>query len=503
MRYLLFSSPFLFCVFIGCGYPTYYSQPAPQLAEVQGEEYDSIVENEFFAVSESPLSTFSIDVDGASYSNIRRMINDGYLPPTDAVRIEEMINYFGYNYNEPSNGEIFSISTEVAPAPWNTRHQIVQIGIKGEELHLKDLPPSNLVFLLDVSGSMQSYDKLPLLKSGFRLLVEQLREDDQVAIVVYAGSSGVVLEPTSGSEKEKIIQAIENLEAGGSTAGAQGIERAYDLAKEMYEDGANNRVILATDGDFNVGISSDDKLVRLIEGKRDEGVFLSVLGFGTGNLQDSKMEKIANHGNGNYYYIDSILEAKKVMVSEFGGTMFTIAKDVKIQVEFNPANVESYRLIGYENRILEARDFNDDTKDAGELGSGHTVTALYEIVPKGVGQGIDPLKYQTPKTVDHPFSDEILTLKMRFKQPDSDQSMLVSEVVRTTDVATSMSSELSFASSVAGFGMLLRDSQYKGETDFELILDLAQNGILNDENGYRSEYLRLVQHAELLYPVSQ
>ena len=374
--------------------PAYYDN-------INSEEYETISENTFKWASKTPLSTFSIDVDGASYSNVRRMIMDGRLPVKDAVRVEELINYFNYDYEAPRSEHPFSVNTEVGKAPWNPNHQLVQVGIQGAKIDVENLPPSNLVFLLDVSGSMSYDDKLPLLKKGLKLLTNQLREEDYVSIVVYAGSSGLVLPPTSGAQKETILEALNKLNAGGSTAGAAGIKQAYQVAKEYFRENGNNRVILATDGDFNVGVSSNDELIKLIEEKRNDGIFLSVLGFGSGNLKDSKMEQIANNGNGNYYYIDNLLEAKKVLVTEMGGTLHTIAKDVKIQVEFNPQNVKAYRLIGYENRLLADEDFNNDKKDAGEVGSGHTVTALYEIIPHGVHtdtslSDIDPLKYQTP-----------------------------------------------------------------------------------------------------------
>ncbi|MEQ9266793.1 MAG: von Willebrand factor type A domain-containing protein [Balneolaceae bacterium] len=467
------------------------------------EQYDAISENIYKWAKQTPLSTFSIDVDAASYSNVRRMIMDGALPPVDAVRVEEMINYFTYDYSQPINGHPFSVETEVAPAPWNPSHQLVQIGIQGEQVDADNLPPSNLVFLLDVSGSMGSHDKLPLLKKGFKLLVNQLREEDYVSIVVYAGSSGLVLPPTSGYEKETILEALDRLQSGGSTAGAQGIKQAYDIALKNFREDANNRVILATDGDFNVGVSSDKALVKLIEEKRDHGIFLSVLGFGTGNLKDSKMEKIADHGNGNYYYIDNLLEAKKVLVSEMGGTLHTIAKDVKIQVEFNPANVQAYRLIGYENRLLADEDFNDDKKDAGELGSGHTVTALYEVVPVGatIDSGlldVDPLKYQTPKTPTKGLSDEIMTVKLRYKEPQGDDSKLITHVIKTTEVSETLSENLSFSAAVASFGMLLRDSKFKGDATFDLVDQLARNGKGSDMNGYRSEFIKIAELADLL-----
>lgn len=468
------------------------------------EEYDKINENGFQFVQSKPLSTFSIDVDEASYSNIRRMIMDGYLPPADAVRIEELINYFNYNYAEPIDEHPFAIHSEIASAPWNSNHQIVQIGLKGEEIEREEMLPNNLVFLLDVSGSMNSPDKLDLLKKGFRLLVNELGEEDYVSILVYAGSSGMVLPPTSGFQKEKILQAIDNLRAGGSTAGAAGIKLAYETAKENYNENSNNRVILATDGDFNVGVSSDDELIELIEARRNDGIFLSVLGFGTGNIKDSKMEKIANHGNGNYYYIDNLLEAKKVLVSEMGGTLHTIAKDVKIQVEFNPSLVQAYRLIGYENRLLEDHEFNDDTKDAGELGSAHTVTALYEIVPVGIdfnpNQGdVDPLKYQTVVPNDQSNLDELMTVKFRYKKPDENRSKLITNVIMQQDLELEMSADLSFSSAVAMFGMLLRNSEHAGDSSFELVNEYARKGLMNDENGYRAEFLRISELADLLY----
>ncbi len=468
------------------------------------EEYEVITENGFQVVQSNPLSTFSIDVDGASYSNVRRIIMEGSLPPSDAVRIEEFINYFNYDYPKPTGNHPFSINTEVASAPWNQNHQLVKIGIKGEEIDRSEMLPNNLVFLLDVSGSMNSPDKLPLLKKGFRLLVNELGEEDYVSIVVYAGSSGLVLPPTSGFDKEKIFQAIDNLNAGGSTAGAAGIQLAYETAKKYYRSNANNRVILATDGDFNVGVSNDDALVELIEEKRNDGIFLSVLGFGSGNLKDSKMEKIANHGNGNYNYIDNLLEAKKVLVSEMGGTLHTIAKDVKIQIEFNPNQVQAYRLIGYENRLLEHHEFNDDTKDAGELGSGHTVTALYEVVPVGVefdtnSLDVDPLKYQQVQPNPNADSNELMTVKFRYKHPSEDQSTLISEIIGLPGSDLEMSPDLSFSAALASFGMILRDSEHKGEATFELVKELAQRGIQNDHKGYRSEFLRIVDLAELIY----
>ncbi|MBO6621735.1 MAG: von Willebrand factor type A domain-containing protein [Balneola sp.] len=477
--------------------------PPPAFRDYNTEEYAEISENTFKWATKTPLSTFSIDVDGASYSNVRRMLMDGRLPVKDAVRVEELINYFNYDYEHPVGEHPFSVNTEVGKAPWNPDHQLVQIGIQGEKVEADNLPPSNLVFLLDVSGSMSSHDKLPLLKKGFKLLTNQLREDDYVSIVVYAGNSGLVLPPTSGADKETILEALNKLNARGSTAGAAGIKQAYQVAKEHFRKDGNNRVILATDGDFNVGVSSNSELVDLIEEKRDEGIFLSVLGFGSGNLKDSKMEQIANNGNGNYYYIDNLLEAKKVLVSEMGGTLHTIAKDVKIQVEFNPQNVKAYRLIGYENRLLADEDFNNDEKDAGELGAGHTVTALYEVIPHGVDidsslSDIDPLKYQTPTTPVNGFNDELMTVKLRYKQPDGDKSQLLSQVIKRSD-RSELSENLKFAASVASFGMLLRDSKFKGNSSFEMVQQLAKESKGIDENGYRAEFIKIVELAELLY----
>ncbi|MEQ9415232.1 MAG: von Willebrand factor type A domain-containing protein, partial [Cyclobacteriaceae bacterium] len=393
------------------------------------EEYDGINENIFQGALQNPLSTFSIDVDAASYSNIRRFINNGGRPPKDAVRIEEMINYFQYDYQQPKGSDPFSIYTEISNAPWNENHRLVHIGLQGKKIPTENLPASNLVFLIDVSGSMSSANKLPLLKASFKLLVNQLRAQDRVAIVVYAGAAGLVLPSTSGACREEIIEALDNLQAGGSTAGGAGIELAYKVAKENFKDNGNNRVIIATDGDFNVGSSSNASMERLIEEKRGDGIFLTALGYGMGNYKDSKMEILADKGNGNYAYIDNILEAQKVLVNEFGGTLFTIAKDVKLQVEFNPAKVQAYRLIGYENRVLRNEDFNNDKKDAGDLGSGHTVTALYEIIPVGVESEfykIDELKYQN--LVNNSFattSKELLTVKFRYKDPSENESKLI------------------------------------------------------------------------------
>lgn len=467
--------------------------------EPNTEEYDRIYENDFEVVGQHPLSTFSIDVDNASYTNVRRFLNDYEMPPKDAVRIEEFINYFDYDYPQPSSEHPFAIYTEVSEAPWNQKHQLLHIGLQGKNIPTEKLPPSNLVFLIDVSGSMSDDNKLPLLKESFKLLVKQLRPEDKVAIVVYAGAAGLVLPSTAGNQKEEILEALEELSAGGSTAGGEGIKLAYKIAIESFQKKGNNRVILATDGDFNVGASSDAEMVRLIEEKRKSGVFLTCLGFGMGNYKDSKMEKLADKGNGNYAYIDNMQTAKKVLVKEFGGTLFTIAKDVKLQLEFNPSKVQAYRLIGYENRLLDDEDFNDDSKDAGELGAGHTVTALYEIIPVGVEsefvRKVDKLKYQTHKVRNKSqHSKELLTIKFRYKAPKGSKSKLIEETVlgKVLDLEKS-SDNFRFSASVAGFGMLLRDSKYKGSASFESILDLAQKSKGKDIEGYRAEFLELVQ----------
>jgi Ca-activated chloride channel family protein len=469
------------------------------------EGYDNIVENRFLKVTDNPLSTFSIDVDAASYSNIRRMLNYNQLPPAGAVRIEEMINYFSYQYPQPIGSDPFSINTEIAACPWNKEHRLVSIGLQGKKIPTADLPPSNLTFLIDVSGSMETEDKLPLVKSSMKLLVDQLREQDKVSIVVYAGNAGLVLPPTSGAEKMKIKQAIDNLQAGGSTAGGQGIMLAYKTAQSNLITAGNNRVILCTDGDFNVGISSDDELERLIEDKRKTGIFLTVLGYGTGNYQDAKMQKLADKGNGNHAYIDNQNEAKKVLVSEFGGTLFTIAKDVKLQIEFNPAKVQGYRLIGYENRMLAKEDFNNDKKDAGELGSGHTVTALYEVVPVGadtdVFDKVDELRYQKPaeKAITITLAGELMNVKLRYKKPDEDISKLITHPVMDAKGSIVQSSEnLRFAAAVAEFGMLLRNSAYKGEGGYKLVEQLAGTATNNDAEGYRKEFVELVKKAQTL-----
>ncbi len=477
-------------------------------AKFNTEEYGNIVENSFLAANQNPLSTFSIDVDEAAYSNVRRFIQNGTLPPKGAVRLEEMVNYFDYDYAPPQNDDPFAVHTEIAACPWNEKHRLVHIGLKGKEIASEKLPPANLVFLIDVSGSMNEPNKLPLVQSSMKLLTDQLRENDKVAIVVYAGAAGLVLPSTSGNNKTKIKEAIDNLEAGGSTAGVEGIKLAYKIAKENYSANGNNRVILATDGDFNVGTSSDDELVNLIETERKSNVFLTVLGFGMGNYKDSKMQQLADKGNGNHAYIDNLNEAKKVLVKEFGSTLFTIAKDVKIQVEFNPAKVQSYRLLGYENRMLQKEDFNDDKKDAGELGAGHTVTALYEIIPAGVKDEftgtVDDLKYQTPPMSNENFNDEMLTIKLRYKKPAGDESKLIVQPVPDKNTSIENTSDnFRFSAAVASFGMLLRSSAYKQNATYEEVIALAKNAKGKDVNGYRNEFIELVERAASLSVVKK
>ncbi len=480
-----------------------YYRPAPVTNQPPNtEEYAEIVENGFKNPFNNPLSTFSIDVDAASYSNVRRFLNQGQRPPKDAVRIEEMINYFNYDYEQPNGNDPFSINTEISSSPWNPNHKLVHIGLQGKDIPTDDLPPSNLVFLLDVSGSMGAPNKLPLLKTAFKLLVDKLRPEDKVAIVVYAGAAGEVLPSTSASEKEKIMNALNQLNAGGSTAGGAGINLAYSIAKQNFKKGGNNRIILATDGDFNVGASSNKAMEELIEEKRDEGIFLTVLGFGMGNYKDSKMEILADKGNGNYAYIDNILEAQKVLVHEFGGTLFTIAKDVKIQVEFNPAKVQAYRLVGYENRILKDEDFNNDKKDAGELGSGHTVTALYEIIPVGVNSPfvVDDLKYQKTKTSEVANkSNELMTVKLRYKDPDGDKSkLIVKELIDKGVDLKATSNNFRWSAAVAAFGMQLTDSDFRGDMSYADIVELAKSAKGKDDNGYRAECINLIKSCELL-----
>jgi Ca-activated chloride channel family protein len=469
------------------------------------EDYDAITENRFRKASENPLSTFSIDVDAASYSNVRRFLNQGQLPANGSVRTEELINYFTYEYPQPKDGVPFSINTEISVCPWNNSHQLVLIGLQGKKIATENLPASNLVFLIDVSGSMQSPNKLPLVKSSMKLLVDQLRENDKVSIVVYAGSAGMVLNAASGEEKTRIKDAIDRLEAGGSTAGGEGIKLAYKTAKNNFIKSGNNRVIICTDGDFNIGVSSDAALETLIEEERKSGVFLTVLGFGMGNYKDNKMQKLADRGNGNHAYIDGEKEARKVLVHEFGGTLFTIAKDVKLQVEFNPASVQAYRLIGYENRMLQQEDFNNDGKDAGDLGSGHTVTALYEVIPVGVKndfeENTDTLKYSL-RSIVSASSIEMLTVKFRYKKPGEEKSKLLEHVV-VNKKSLNTSSNFRFASAVAEFGLLLTKSEFKQNASFENVLSLAKSATSKDPEGLRSEFIEMVETARRLSNVPE
>ncbi len=461
------------------------------------EDYGLITENRFLKPLDNPLSTFSIDVDAAAYSNIRRFINNGQKPPKDAVRIEELVNYFEYQHSQPKGDDPFAVDMEMANCPWAPDHKLLAISLQGKKIPYDNLPASNLVFLIDVSGSMSNANKLPLLKSSFKLLTDQLREKDRVSIVVYAGAAGVVLKPTPGNQKQAIKGALDKLEAGGSTAGGAGIQLAYKLARENFKEGGNNRVILATDGDFNVGESSDAGLVRLIEKERESGVFLTVLGFGMGNYKDNKMQELSGKGNGNHAYIDNISEAKKVLINEFGGTMFAIAKDVKLQLEFNPSKVAGYRLIGYENRMLNKEDFNDDKKDAGELGSGHTVTALYEIIPAGTESeflaDVDDLKYQNNK-IEKSSSKEWLTLKLRYKKPDGDKSQLITTTFdQKANNLEKTSDNFRWAAAVAEFGLLLRESPFKQEAKYSQAIQLARSAKGEDKNGYRHEFIRMLE----------
>lgn len=478
--------------------------PQPGNPVINDESYKNITENGFNDVQSNPLSTFSVDVDAASYSNVRRFINSGQLPPPDAVRIEEMINYFHYNLPGPSNNDPVAIHTELSSAPWNGNHRLLRIGLKARTIDINKLPPSNLVFLIDVSGSMDEPNKLPLVKASMKMLTDQLRTKDKVAIVVYAGQAGLVLPSTSGDKKETIDNAIDNLSAGGSTAGGEGIKLAYRIARENFMTKGNNRIIMATDGDFNVGPNSDEDMEQLIVKERDSKVAISIMGFGMGNLKDSKMETLADKGNGNYAYIDNITEARKALVTEFGGTLFTIAKDVKLQIEFNPAKVQAYRLLGYEDRMLNKEDFNNDKKDAGDMGSGHTVTALYEIVPAGIkddySMSVDPLKYQQSEPIPVPkASDEMLTIKFRYKENDSAASKMRFITVKDDPKGlNSTSADFRFAAAVAEFGMLLRDSQYKQHSTFDQVINLARTAKGEDQEGYRSEFIRLAESAKLL-----
>lgn len=469
--------------------------------DVSNEGYAEVTENGFLTPKEIPLSTFSIDVDAASYSNMRRFIQDGMLPPADAVRVEEMVNYFDYDYPQPDGDKPFEIITELGECPWNKDNKLLHIGLQGKKFESKDVPSSNLVFLIDVSGSMADENKLPLLKKAFKLLVSQLRAEDRVAIVVYASNTGIVLNSTSGSDKETILEAVENLQAGGCTAGADGLRLAYQTAEKNFVEGGNNRIILATDGDFNVGPSSNHEMEQMIIKYRDKGIFISVAGFGMGNYKDDKMEIIADKGNGNYSYIDNLMEAKKVFVNEFSSTLFTIAKDVKIQIEFNPAYVAEYRLVGYENRLLDEKDFENDKKDAGEMGAGHTVTALYEIVPVGSKNAYKRnLKYQKEETAPvAEVNGEFATIKFRYKKPDGEKSILIEKVIPNRTVTLiEASNNFKFSASVAGFGMLLRNSEYKGENDYDKVLELARDSKGKDADGYRAEFINLVELAKHL-----
>jgi Ca-activated chloride channel homolog len=487
----------------------YFKAPVAVSDDWNTESYSVINENGFHEARTNPLSTFGIDVDAASYSTIRRFINNGNMPPVDAVRIEEMVNYFNYNYPQPENEDPFSVNTEISSAPWNNEHKLVRIGLQGRKIPTDHLPASNLVFLIDVSGSMDQANKLPLVKSSIKLLIDQLREQDRVAIVVYAGAAGLVLPSTSGERKQTIKEALDKLRAGGSTAGGAGIKLAYKVAQENFIKGGNNRVILASDGDFNIGVSSDAEMQRLIEEKRESGVFLTVLGYGMGNYKDSKMETLANKGNGNYAYIDNISEARKVLVNEFGGTLFTIAKDVKLQIEFNPEKVEAYRLIGYENRLLNKEDFNNDKKDAGDLGSGHTVTAFYEIIPPGVKNvfkdSVDDLRYQTTHSgKGTKYGNELFTVKLRYKRPDGNTSKLLSKVVPDGSIRWSKtSSDFRFAASVAAYGMLLRDSKFLQSATYEKVISWTKSALVPDPEGYRNEFLQIVKSSALLDKRSQ
>lgn len=463
------------------------------------EEYSSASENRFKTAVKDPLSTFSIDVDAASYSNMRRYINQGNMPPADAIRTEELVNYFSYNYQKPTGKDPINISAEVGNCPWNEKHRLVRIGIKAKEIAGDNLPASNLVFLIDVSGSMYGPTRLELVKSSLKLLINNLREKDRVAIVVYSGSAGEVLPSTSGSDKQKIREALDKLTAGGSTAGGAGIKLAYQIARKNFVEGGNNRIILCSDGDFNVGISSPDGLEKLIEQERKSGVFLTVLGYGMGNYKDNRMQVLAEKGNGNHAYIDNMQEANKVLVQEFGGTIHTVAKDVKLQIEFNPAQVQAYRLIGYESRLLNNEDFNDDTKDAGEMGAGHMVTAFYEVIPTGIESNwvgkVDELKYQKKeplKEVTHTRSKELLTIKLRYKEPNGTASRKI-ELPVMDDKSNKVSSDFRFAAAVAMFGQLLRNSDFKGDATYNKVITLAKTGLDNDEQGYRREFVRLAE----------
>ncbi len=483
--------------------PLMERRPRVQYLDPSIETYKKNPENDFMNVKTSPLSTISVDVDRASYSNVRRFLNDGQKPPADAVRIEEMINYFDYDYAQPKGEDPIAIHTELTNCPWQEGHKLLHVGIQAIKINTDKLPPSNMVFLIDVSGSMESAERLPLLVAGLKLLVNNLRAIDKVTIVTYAGNAGLVLPPTKGSDKQTILDALDKLEAGGSTAGGEGIKLAYAKARENFIKGGNNRVLLATDGDFNVGISNDNDLEDLITKERESGVYLTCLGFGKGNFKDSKMEVLANKGNGNYDYIDNIQEAQKTLVTEFGGTLFTVAKDVKAQIEFNPEKVQGYRLIGYEDRLLNTEDFKDDKKDAGDMGSGHIVTIMYEIIPVGVKstwmRETNDLKYQQPATTNAGMSNELATIKFRYKKPDGNKSAEMVHTIADKTITMKDATENSrFSTSVAMFGMLLKDSKYKGTDNYAQVISLAEGSHTFDKEGYRSEFIRLAKAAKEL-----
>ena len=502
-------APMTFMPMPGIGETNYDKKRSIQGDTLQGgepfntESYDSITENDFLAVMQNPQSTFSIDVDTASYANVRRLLNDGVDPPSGAVRIEELINYFSYEYPQPTGDHPFSVTTELAACPWNDQHQLVRIGLKGKEIENEERPASNLVFLLDVSGSMEEWNKLPLVKSAMQMLVGELDERDSISIVVYAGASGLLLPPTKADRKAEILSAIDNLRAGGSTNGGAGIELAYMTAERMFIDGGINRVILCTDGDFNIGISNESDLEELITEKAKSNIFLSVLGFGSGNYKDSKMETLADKGNGNYGYIDSMLEARKTLVNEMGSTLMTIAKDVKIQVDFNPKRVQAYRLLGYENRMLKNQDFDDDTKDAGEIGAGHTVTALYEIVPTGVDSKYvieSKSDFVETKVKDDVDPNVILNVALRYKTPEGSKSTKFgTSLVHSEGTAPSAATpDFRFASTVAAFGMLLRDSKYKGNANFDWVIQNAEESRGPDLDGFRGQFIDLAKRARMI-----
>ena len=482
-------------------------QLIPEPLNPSREDYTLIQENAFLNAGESPLSTFSIDVDRASYSNLRRFINQNQMPPIDAIRIEEMINYFNYEYAQPEGQDAFGVHTEYADCPWNKKNKLLHIGIQGREVSMDKIPAANLVFLVDVSGSMNAQNKLPLVKQSLLLLIDRLKPTDRIALVTYAGTSQLRLPPTMIAQKAAIKSAIQGLSSGGSTAGESGIKLAYNTARQYFIKDGNNRIILATDGDFNVGVSSNSELERIIEKERENGIFLSVLGYGTGNYQDSKMQMLANKGNGNHAYIDQIKEAEKVLVKEMAGTLLTIAKDMKIQIEFNPETVSSYRLIGYENRMLATEDFNDDKKDAGELGSGHTVTAIYEITPnKGrnkTKKKVDALKYQNIGLTNNRYGDELATIKLRYKKPQGKKSILIAHSINNESVEWEASStNLKWASAIAQFGMTIRGSQHLKKYDYNKVLALAESGLGSDDNGYRDEAIQLIQRMKEIHDPS-